>query len=85
MAVLKASLVSVFTLVLGPRTEAWPEGCSASTKSNDLKTSALLFAHRCYLKVKLALDFCISFSRVVDCGYYLEALQFEKEAIICNL
>ena len=46
-----------------PRTEAWPEGCSASTKSNDLKTSALLFAHRCYLKVKLALDFCISFSR----------------------
>ena len=68
MAVLRASLVSVFTLVLGPRTEAWPEGCSASTKSNDLKTSALLFAHRCYLKVKLALDFCISFSRVVDCG-----------------
>ena len=63
MAVLRASLVWVFTLVLGPRTEAWPEGCSASTKSNDLKTSALFFAHRCYLKVKLALDFCISFSR----------------------
>ena len=37
--------------LLGPRTEAWPEDCSAASKSNDLKTSALLYAHRCYLKV----------------------------------
>ena len=49
---LKFSLVSLFTIILGPRTEAWPEDCSASSKSNDLKTSALLYAHRCYLKVR---------------------------------
>ena len=48
---LKFSLVSIFTVILGPRTEAWPEDCSASSKSNDLKTTAKLYAHRCYLKV----------------------------------
>ena len=33
--------------------DGWHTDCSSS-KSNDLKTSALLYAHRCYLKVKPA-------------------------------
>lgn len=45
-------MVSLLTIFVGPRTEAWTENdCSSSSKSNDLKTSALLYAHRCYLKV----------------------------------
>ena len=46
-------MVSLLTTIfVGPRTEAWTENdCSSSSKSNDLKTSALLYAHRCYLKV----------------------------------
>ena len=31
--------------------DGWQSDCS-SGKSNDLKTSALLYAHRCYLKVR---------------------------------
>ena len=47
------ALLPLLTLVIGPRTEAWSDSdCSSSSKSNDLKTSALLYAHRCYLKVK---------------------------------
>ena len=33
--------------------DGWQTDCSTS-KSNDLKTSALLYAHRCYLKVNPA-------------------------------
>ena len=55
-------LVMVFFLVvlllvcpLGPLglADGWQSDCSSS-RSNDLKTSALLYAHRCYLKVRTA-------------------------------
>ena len=93
---LKFSLFSLFTIILGPRTEAWPEDCSASSKSNDLKTSALLYAHRCYLKVgeivfhlkcpKLQmLAMLINIQHFYEVEVYVNELQFEKEKIICNL
>ena len=84
---LKFSLVSLFMVILGPRTEAWPEDCSASSKSNDLKTTAKLYAHRCYLKVNLILKgagfrllFHHQLKRKASCCVYLKftQIQFEK-------
>ena len=91
---LKFSLVSLFTVILGPRTEAWPEDCSASSKSNDLKTTAKLYAHRCYLKVNLIWKepgFRILFPSSTQRKHLVTVIQSSRKynlkrlEIICNL